>query len=188
MAARWGARLGGAVAGLLAAATVVLIPSPASACSFAFPHDLAIAGEPEAGGTLHIVGQGFVAIEGEVDSMCGGDYTFVPAAPVTIVVDFTTLSGPRSVALTAPVSGPRIPSDDDDLIGLEANYTIDVTTAIPLDATAVVAHVADGSETEAEATISGAVATTVPVAPAGPAAPPAAAPANAVAGSPTFTG
>lgn len=175
------------MAALVGASVIALAPTPASACSFVFPKDIAVVGSPEAGGTLRIVGRGFVAIDGEVSASCGGDFDFVPAPPVTVVVAFTTLSGPRSIALTAPVTGPRTPREEAEPL-LQASYTIDVTTPIPLDATAVTVRV---EFEEVDATISGAVATTVPPAPTTPAAPsvPAAAtPATAVAGSPSFTG
>lgn len=194
MANGWRSRAGlvmaGLMVGLMAAVTIGLTASPASACSFAFRPDLAIVGSPQAGGNLHIIGRGFVGTDGDVSASCGGDYDFVPAPPITLIVDFTTLSGPRSVALTAPVDGPRIPHEDAEA-GFEAAYTIDATTAVPPDATAVAVRVDGwfGGETEAE--ISGAVATTVttaPVTPVAPVAPQSATPATAVAGDPSFTG
>jgi len=184
MANRWGTRIGLTMAVLVGAVTIALAATPASACSFAFPGDVTIEGRPEAGGALVLGGSGFVSIDGEVSAACGGDYDFVPAAPLTLVVDFTTLSGPRSTALVAPVTGPRIPNADWKA-GDEDAYVIDVSTPIPADATAVTVHAEGWFGEPVTATVSGAVATTVPVTPTTPAS---AAPADAVAGSPRFTG
>lgn len=166
---------------LVGSATVGLTPTPASACSFSFLGRLAVEGRPQAGGTLSIAGSGFVAIDGELTAGCGGDYAFVPADPVRLVVDFATLSGPRSVVVVATPTGPRIPHEQAEP-GFDDAFGFKIEAAIPTDATAVQVRAQGLLVDPVSAAISGAGATTVPV------APPEAAPALAETGKPTFTG
>lgn len=184
MAHRRNERVGLVMVLLAGAATVLLTPSPASACSVGSARTFEIEGAPQAGGTLEITGTGWWSTTGFMDADCSGDWTFVPVLPMTVVVDFQTMSGPRSIAIVAVVDGPTLPHQD-ATEDLDEQYVLDASAAIPPDATSVVAHL---GRYEAEADISGAVATTVPAPPTTPAAPASAAPANAVTGSPTFTG
>lgn len=170
-----------AMAVLVAAATIVFTPSSASACSFA-PASTTIAGEPHAGGTLELEGRNWFYAPDGVGAMCEG--TILPLGPVTIVVSFTTLSGPRSVASMAEVSGESSNQID------QSSYTFRAEVAIPPDATAVEVEATSGGFRATDtALISGAAATTVPQAPTSrPDAPTAATPATAVSGDPSFTG
>ena len=177
---RWG-RIGTASALVVATVSVaVLAPTPASACSFAPPR-VEVVGEPTAGGTLELAGSNWFHAPGGVNSLCQG--TILPLDPVTLVLHFTTLSGPRAVAMTARVDGPVGTVVD------QTTYTFVAQAPIPPDATAVDVEVSSQAyEVDLMAAITGAVATTVPPAPTTPAAPATAAPANAVSGSPSFTG
>ena len=170
------------VAALTVASAVALVPaSPASACSF-IPPMVAIEGTPTAGGTLLISGNGWFTIDGEVDGMCQGDYTFRARTPVTVVVRWTTLSGPRSQAVTATVDTPDRQPDE----FVDGDFTFAVQVPIPVDATAVTVD-ADGEGTATDtATIAGATATTVAPAATPPSTtPPAATP---IVGTGSYTG
>lgn len=179
-----------AVVVVVGAATIALTPSPASACSFTPPtlglQGYALSGEGirgpglVAGARMSIGGIGYFTIDGEVFPNCSGDYDFVPRPPVTVVVEFQTLSGPRSTTVIAEVSKARIPREEAD-DALPDQFHIEVDILIPGDATSVRVQ-ADSLRVEQE--ITGAVATTVPIAPGGSAA----AGAAPVDGSPTFTG
>lgn len=182
--------IGSAMAVLVSAAVIGLTPSAASACSFVPPTLGLIGHYPDgtpfrvpglmAGAPMTITGMGFFTVDGELLPDCSGDYDFVSQPPVTLVIDYTTLSGPRSTAVVAEVSDARIPREDaDDALADQFHISVDVP--IPADATSVVVH---AGSVEAASDIEGAVPTTVPAGNGGSDATPAA----PVSGNATFTG
>ncbi|MFN8017557.1 MAG: hypothetical protein U0P45_05485 [Acidimicrobiales bacterium] len=101
---------------------------PASACSFSAP-TLDAPREAQAGGTLRVAGTNYFRIEGDVGSMCDGDYRTVPLDGVQVQVTFATLSGNRSLTVPAAV---------------HADFTIGpIPIPVPVDATEAAVTIVD---------------------------------------------
>ena len=163
-----------------AAATVLVVATAvagsggtAGACSFAGPA-LDVPREVRAGGTLHVAGQHWSRIEGEVGAMCDGDYQQVPLDGLEVEVAFATLSGDRSLTVPAAV---------------HADFTFGpIPIPVPVDATEAVVTVVDPlavAPTRALVIVLGASPTTTATPQTPPSAP---APADPVTGDAGFTG